>query len=155
MSGPQTELARKKLSDAGNVEIITAAFLNFDPGGRKFTKGFSRKALHHLTNTEKETFLLRISGAFEKNALFLLEDGIFFDFPRTDIEKNMPALLKDAERYYGSSWEQKKKDIIHSFTQEFPAGASEWTEFFAKAGFKVIKRIPKCSFYGTLMAVKE
>lgn len=154
ISEPQAAQAKEKVKNFKNAEIVLSSFLEYKPNNLLFTKAFSRKALHHLTNPEKEQFLLNISTSFAKDAIFLLEDGIFFDFPRSEIEKKLPELIADASRYYGSSWEAKKKDILHSFTQEFPAGASEWESFFNKAGFTVIQKIPKCSFYGTIIAKK-
>ena len=154
ISQPQVETARKKLASRPNSEILLSTFLDFSPGQRRFTKGFSRKALHHLTDPEKEKFILNIAPAFKPGALFLLEDGMFFDFPRADMEKNWEALMAEAARYYGNGWEAKKKDIIYSFREEFPTGADEWTRIFEKAGFNIKQRLPKCSFYGPLLAVK-
>jgi hypothetical protein len=70
------------------------------------------------------------------------------------MESNWAALMAEAEKYYGPAWAAKKKDIMHSFREEYPAGADEWARLFGKAGFKILKRLPKCSFYGSLLAVK-
>jgi len=155
ISGPQADAAERKLSGKKGVEIVRASFLDFKPGNRRFTKGFSRKALHHLTDPEKERFLLTIAPAFPSGALFLLEDGMFFGFGRSEIEKNWDALMSEAANYYGASWETKKKDIVHSFREEYPTGAGDWIRIFTEAGFDVIRREPKCSFYGSLLAVKK
>ena len=155
ISEPQLAEAKKNLQGLNNVELLLTEFMKFNPGQRKFTKGFSRKALHHLTNPEKQQFLINISPAFKKNAIFLMEDGIYFDFPRSEIQQNMPRLIKACEEYYGSSWEAKKKDLLHSFNEEFAAGASEWESFFANAGWKVILKKPASIFYGTIIAIKQ
>jgi cyclopropane fatty-acyl-phospholipid synthase-like methyltransferase len=155
ISGPQTEEAKKKLSGCPAAEVELSSFLDFAPGPRAFSKGFSRKALHHLTDTEKERFLLNIAPSFKPGALFLLEDGMFFDFPRADMEKHWDTLMTEAARYYGGGWEAKKKDIVHSFREEFPTGADEWVRIFEKAGFRITRRLPRCSFYGSLLAVKN
>lgn len=155
ISAPQIEEAKKILSGTKNVELLMTEFLKFNPEGRMFTKGFSRKALHHLTNPEKELFLKNIAPYFKKDAVFLLEDGIYFDFPRSEIQQNMPRLMAACAEYYGSTWEAKKKDLLHSFNEEFAAGASEWENFFNKAGFKVVLRKPASIFYGTIIAVKQ
>ena len=155
MSKPQLDYARESLAGLPNVELICGGFMDFRPEGRRFTKAFSRKALHHLTNEEKAQFLLNISPAFEKGAVFYMEDGIYFDFPRSEIQQNMPRILKAAEEYYGETWEAKKNDLMHSFNEEFAAGASEWEVFFDRAGFDVILKEPKNIFYGTIIAVKR
>ena len=154
ISGPQAEQAMTKVAGHTGAEVVLSSFLDFDPDGRAFTKGFSRKALHHLTDTEKERFLLKISPAFRPGALFLLEDGMYADFSRSDLDKNWGRLMADAAAAYGASWETRKKDLIHSFREEFAPGTADWIRIFNKAGFKIIKNMPKNSFYGTLLAVK-
>lgn len=154
VSEAQVALARAKLAGKPGTEVVHSSFQDFAPGPRTFTKGFSRKALHHLTDPEKETFFMKLSPAFKPGAVFLLEDGMYFNFGRQDLEKNWDLLLADAAAFYGASWEAKKKDLVHSFREEFATGADEWTRIFAKAGFKVAARMPKNSFYGTLLAVK-
>ncbi|HNW43951.1 MAG TPA: methyltransferase domain-containing protein [Elusimicrobiales bacterium] len=154
ISAAQAEEARKKLAGRAGAEIILSPFLDFKPGARSFTKGFSRKALHHLTDPEKEQFLLGIAPAFTPGALFLLEDGMYSDFGRADLDKNWSKLLAEAAAFYGDSWEAKKKDLMHSFREEFAPGTDEWVRIFGKAGFKILKRSPINSFYGTLLAVK-
>jgi cyclopropane fatty-acyl-phospholipid synthase-like methyltransferase len=155
LSGPQLEIARSRLSGRPGVEILQSTFLDFDPGARRFTRGFSRKALHHLTDSEKELFLARIGPAFQPGALFLLEDGMFFGFEREELEANWDVLVAEAQAYYGDSWEAKKPDILHSFRNEFPTGVRRWERIFEKAGFTVTERRARSSFYGTLLAVKR
>lgn len=154
MSAPQIEEAKHGLKNFENTALFLMDFLSFRPKTQIFTKAFSRKALHHLTNIEKEIFLQQIAPAFVKGALFLLEDGMYFDFPRSEIQKNMPKLIQAAKEYYGETWKAKEKDIMHSFNEEFAAGVSEWETFFSKAGFKVISKEPKSIFYGTIKAIK-
>jgi len=155
ISEDQVAQARKKLAGRPGAEVVLSSFLDFRPGGRFFSKGFSRKALHHLKDPEKETFLMNIAPAFRQGAVFLLEDGIYFEFSRSELDRNWDRLMADAAAYYGDSWEMKKKDLIHSFREEFAASADEWTRIFDKAGFSVTDRMPKNSFYGTLIAVKR
>lgn len=155
VSGPQVDEAERKLKGRPGVEILRTGFLDFDPGPRRFTRGFSRKALHHLTDPEKDRFLARVGPAFLPGALFLLEDGMFFGFERGDLEQNWDALVGEAAAYYGEAWEAKKADILHSFREEHPTGAAEWERIFARAGFQVVERLPRCSFYGTLLAIKR
>lgn len=155
LSGPQLEEARRKLADRPHVEVVQSSFLDFDPGSRRFTKGFSRKALHHLTDPQKGEFLMRISPAFQPGALFLLEDGMFFGFERQDLDRHWSALVEEAAAYYGDTWGAKRDDILHSFREEYPTGASQWERLFDLAGFELLERLPRCSFYGTLLAIKR
>lgn len=152
LSRPQIEEARAKLQ--GRAEIVQSTFLDFDAGPRRFTRGFSRKALHHLTDPEKDLFLQRVGPAFLPGALFLLEDGMFFGFERADLEAHWDGLMREAEAYYGEGWAARKADLVHSMREEFPPGAAEWERLFEKAGFRVVRRLPRCSFYGALLAIK-
>lgn len=153
-SGPQIAEARKRLAHTPNVRIVESSFLDFDPGDHRFTRGFSRKALHHLADAEKERFLLTIAPAFETGARFLLEDGMFFGFEREELEARWDELVAEAAAYYGDSWPAKRDDVLHSFREEFPTGANRWARLFHQAGFAVEALKPRCSFYGTLLAVK-
>lgn len=154
LSENQLAQAALRFKGRAGVQLAKSGFLEFQPGPGTFTKGFSRKALHHLTDAEKKTFFARAGRCFEKKALFLLEDGVF-DFERTDLDRNWPGLMKDCEAYYGSAWERKKKDVSFCFRQEFPTGIKAWTAAFAAGGFKIIKRERRSSFYGSLLAEKE
>ena len=154
LSENQLGQAALRFKGDNRVELKRSAFLDLAPGPRTFTKGFSRKALHHLTDPEKKTFFTRAGKYFEKKALFLLEDGIF-DFERADLDRNWPGLMKDCEAYYGSAWERKKKDVSFCFKEEYPTGIKAWTAAFAAGGFKIIKRERRSSFYGSLLAEKE
>lgn len=153
-SRPQAALARARLANSGNVRIIESSFLDCDLQGCKFTKGFARKALHHLTDPEKGVFFARISPYFERNSLFLLEDGIF-DFDRGELQSRMPNLLEEAARYYGNGWETKKKDFLVTVQEEFVADFSAWEQAMSQGGFALVKRWQKTSFYGTMLAIKE
>lgn len=155
ISAAQVEEAKKKLTGRHGTEVLHSTFLDFAPEERTFTKGFSRKALHHLTDPEKEQFILKMAPAFKPGALFLLEDGMYESFRRADLEKNWDKLMADAAAFYGASWEAKKKDLVHSFKEEFAPGTEEWVRIFEKAGFSIEKRLPKNSFYGTLLARKS
>lgn len=155
VSGPQVDEAERQLRGKSGVEIVRSSFLDFRPGARRFTRGFSRKALHHLTDPEKERFLGNVAPSFTPGAIFLLEDGMFFGFEREDLDARWEDLLAEAEGYYGPAWESKKEDLVHSFREEFPTGANRWARLFGEAGFQVTALLPKCSFYGTLLARKS
>lgn len=155
VSEVQTALASKKLARVPNAEVVCSELTDFQPGKRRFTKGFSRKVLHHLTDQEKHDFLQNVAPAFCSGGVFYIEDGIFFDFERADMTKNWSKLLAEAASYYGDKWDEKKHDIMHSFRDEFPTGIQYWTKCFNDAGFEVVQTMPKCSFYGGLYAVKR
>lgn len=154
LSGPQADEAERKLAGWPAVSIVRSSFLDFDPAGRTFSRGFSRKALHHLPDADKERFLARLGPVFRPGARFLLEDGMFFGYGREDLEARWEALMEEAARYYGDSWESKKEDIVHSFRAEFPTGEARWREILEGAGFRIEASVPRCSFYGMLLAVK-
>lgn len=153
-SPPQFELARSKLKGLPNVEVIQAGFLDFDPSGRVFTKGFSRKALHHLTDPDKEAFLRRVAPSFAAGSLFLLEDGMF-SFDRKDLVSRMPQVVQEAAAYFADAWQAKRGDFLHSLEAEFPTGQAFWAAAFEAAGFRVLERWNKTCFLGGLLARKE
>ncbi|MCR5662198.1 MAG: class I SAM-dependent methyltransferase [bacterium] len=156
LPGPQADIASERLAQFSNAEIIASPFTEVDLGERVFTKGFSRKALHHLTDPEKLAFIKNISANFALGALFWLEDGIFYDIGGInatveDIKAHLPELEKEAAAYYGDSWELKRGDILRSFLEEFPATADYWEHCFRNAGFELIGKYPRCSFFGGMM----
>lgn len=153
ISESQLEQAALRFKDDPRVSLVRAPFHDFTPAAGAFTRGFSRKALHHLSDTEKITFFGRIGPGFKPGALFLLEDGIF-DFERSDLDANWPQLMKDCEEYYGASWEQKKADVTFCFKREFPTGIKAWTAALEAGGFEVAERGRRSSFYGSLLAKK-
>lgn len=153
MSDSQLEQAARRFKGDARVKLVKSAFLDFRPEPGAFTRGFSRKALHHLEDADKPVFFERLGRGFKPGALFLLEDGIF-DFERSELERNWPALMKDCETYYGAGWESKKSDVSFCFRQEFPTGIKAWTAALAAGGFSVIARERRSSFYGSLLAKK-
>jgi len=154
ISDSQLESAARRFKGDPRVQLVRSSFLDFSPGPRTFTRGFSRKALHHLTDEEKIRFFKKAGGFFEPKALFLLEDGVM-DFERSELDANWDRLMKDFETYYGAKWEQKKNDVIFCYRQEYPAGIKAWTAALAAGGFSVINRERRSSFYGSLLAGKN
>ncbi|MDQ7772567.1 MAG: methyltransferase domain-containing protein [Elusimicrobiales bacterium] len=150
----QIDEARRRFKNEPHVEILESAFLDFNPKGRAFTKGFSRKALHHLTDEEKKEFFARIGPGFAKGALFLVEDAIF-NFPRAELDARWDRLMSDAADFYGGEWERKKEDVIRTFKDEFATGEPEWLEALEAGGFKKLRLERRASFYGLLLAQKK
>lgn len=150
----QIDGARHRFKNEPRVEILESAFLDFDPRGRAFTKGFSRKALHHLNDEEKKEFFARIGPGFSKGALFLVEDAIF-DFPRAELEARWDKLTADAAGFYAQEWERKKEDILRTFKDEFATGEPEWLAAMAAGGFSKVRLERRASFYGLLLAQKN
>lgn len=150
----QLEQAALRFKGDARVKLVKAAFLDYRPEPGAFTRGFSRKALHHLDDAAKPAFFERLGPGFKPGALFLLEDGIF-DFERSELEQHWAALMNDCEAYYGAGWESKKSDVSFCFRQEFPAGVKAWTAALAAGGFSVIARERRSSFYGSLLAKKS
>lgn len=155
LSPLQIRLAEEKLSGQSNAELVCTTFTGFTPGERRFTRGFSRKALHHLTDPEKAVFIKNIAPAFVSGSLLYIEDGIFFEFEREDLQANWDTLLRQAAEYYGKSWEAKKHDLMNSFLNEHPCGIGCWEKCLNDCDFKIIEKMPKSSFYGGIMARKD
>ncbi len=153
LSDSQLGQAALRFKGDARVKLVKSAFLDFRPEPGAFTRGFSRKALHHLEDADKPVFFERLGRGFKPGALFLLEDGIF-DFERSELELNWEALMKDCAAYYGAGWESKKADVSFCFRQEFPTGIKAWTAALDAGGFRVVERERRSSFYGSLLAKK-
>lgn len=143
------------MSHCPNAELICSSFTSYKPQPNIFTKGFSRKALHHLTDAEKAIFAENIGPAFKSGALLYIEDGIFFEFERHELMANWEKLKEQAAQYYGEAWKAKEHDVMNSFLNEFPCGVKYWQSCLEKVGFKLIALMPKCSFYGGIMLQKR
>lgn len=150
----QVELARQRLKALPQAEVVASGFLDFDPAGRTFTKAFSRKALHHLTDPEKQAFLRKVGPSFSAGALFLIEDGMF-TFRREELAAHMPQVLSEAAVYFGEAWGAKQGDFLHLLREEHATGQDFWVEALAAAGFLVLERWNKNCFLGGLLAAKE
>jgi cyclopropane fatty-acyl-phospholipid synthase-like methyltransferase len=153
-SADQVRLARERLRDLTQAEVVQGGFLDCGLSGRTFTKGFSRKALHHLTDPQKQEFLRRAGPHFSLGALFLIEDGIF-PFERAELEAHMPQVLQEGAAYFGDAWEAKQADFTHMLKEEFPTGMGFWSRAFEAAGFRVLERWHRNCFLGGLLARKE
>lgn len=151
----QIELTSQNLSPYPNTELICSSFTAYKPQPNTFSKGFSRKALHHLTDAEKAIFAQNIGPAFKNGALLYIEDGIFFEFERPQLQENWEKLKEQAAQYYGEAWKTKEHDVMNSFLNEFPCGVKYWQSCLEEVGFKLIGLMPKCSFYGGIMLQKR
>ncbi|HNT97985.1 MAG TPA: methyltransferase domain-containing protein [Elusimicrobiales bacterium] len=146
----QIDEARRRFKNEPHVEILESSFQDFDPRGRTFTKAYSRDALHHINDAEKEIFLKKVSAAMEPGGLFLIEDAIF-EFPAADLEANWDALLAEAEKHYGEAWPARKDEVTGYFRNEFPTGLPEMGKMAEAAGFKVLKTSRDCMFFHSLL----
>jgi cyclopropane fatty-acyl-phospholipid synthase-like methyltransferase len=153
-SSDQVRLARERLRGLTHVEVVGSGFLEADLSGRTFTRGFSRKALHHLTDPQKQEFLRRVGPQFVPGALFLIEDGMF-PFERTELEAHLPQVMREGAAYFGASWDAKRDDFVHMMREEFPTGQDFWAGAFEEAGFQVVERWNRNCFLGGLLARKE
>ncbi len=150
----QIDEARRRFKNEPHVEILESSFQDFDPKGRSFTKAYSRDALHHINDAEKVTFLGKVSAAMKPGGLFLLEDAVF-EFPAADLDANWDALMAEAEKYYGDSWQTRREEVTGYIRNEFPTGLSELKKMAEAAGFKVLKVSRDCMFFHSLLLEKE
>lgn len=162
ISSVQIEAAKGRLSSCDSALLVCCPFVDFVPanlGGQRqplqFSKGFSRKALHHLTDAEKALWLAHVAPSFVAGAQLYIEDGIFFEFEREELDSHWDKLLGQAAAYYGESWAEKEHDLRHSFRDEYPTGVGYWKKILADNGFHLAWQRPRCSFYGGILAVKD
>jgi SAM-dependent methyltransferase len=147
--------AKKRLEFHPHIKVLRSSFLDFKSDGLKFTRGFSRKALHHLDDMEKIVFFKNIGKDFVEGSFFLIEDGIFFNFERDELDLHWNELIREASEYYGSSWEKKQKDVEDCFRFEFPTGINAWNSALTEAGFAIIETRRYSNFYGSILAQKK
>ena len=150
----QIKRASINLKELTNVKVIRAEFLNCETPEYKQTRGHARKSLHHLNDADKILFFQRISHFFESGALFVIEDGVY-DFPKNEVSKRMPEIIKQASLHYGSRWELMKKDFLYYLSEEFPTDHISWEQALNAGGFSVISRVQQTCFFGTIIAKKE
>lgn len=150
----QLELARQRLAAFPNVRLLQLPFLSCRLEDEFFTRGSSRKALHHLTDREKIEFFTLIGKRFAPGARFVIEDAVF-DFTRGELEAKMPLVLFDAERWYGDRWTQIKPDFLITIMDEFATGIDAWEEALRAGGFRLAERRRRTCFLSHLTAVKE
>jgi len=153
-SRSRLERAALRFKGDTRVKLVNSPLPDFEPGPGTFTKGFSRRAMHGLTDREKTLFFSGTGRMFAPKSLFLLEEFIF-DFERIDLDRNWTGLMKDCAAHYGASWERRKDETIFCFKKEYPAGIKAWTSALAAGGFRVVQRVRRSSFYGSLLAEKE
>ncbi len=150
-SPDQVKLARDALSGRPNVEIRQGDFLSCPLDGYSFSKAGMRKALHHLTDPQKETFFGRVAPFFRHGALFLVEDAIF-DFPVSELRRRMPQVTREAEKYYGERWDKIRRDFLGTITDEFPTGIDHLSACLGKAGFRVVSTRFRTCFFARVLA---
>lgn len=157
--GADINSAQLKSARKNNLGLRNALFLKMNflkPQSLPiFNKGFARKSLHHLTDSQKKKFFISLSRLMPKGALFLIEDGIFFSFERKELNKNWKKLMSDCEKYYAAEWEKKKADVVYCFKREYPTGLAQWKAALKAGGFKMIEIKKYSSFYGYILARKE
>ena len=155
ISKDQLEQARKKLAGKKNALLVESSFLQCREAlaGHLFTKGMSRKALHHLTDSEKPVFVERTAPLFKKGALFVLEDGIF-DFDKSLLKEKVPQIIEEAKVYYGDAWLKIEKDFMITILEEFMTDYPTWESAFKNGGFELIDRKAYSMFYGMMVFKK-
>ena len=160
----QVNLANQRLQEMPQAQALCSDFVGAAavlksamPNGKDLapiSKVFSRKALHHLPEPQKLHMLQNLHPLLAPKALIYIEDGIFYNFERQDIQKNLPALLEECAKYYGDSWENKRHDLLNSFLNEYPSGLGFWRRALVSIGFQITQTLPRCTFYGGILARK-
>lgn len=144
ISSFQMTRAHRHLRGVENVKLIKADFSERMLDAGQFTKGFSRRALHHLSDKEKASFFAHIGPSFLPGALFLLEDVICFpgwqsavvDFRegRSDPKLRVPDCL------------------LQDIGEEFPTDAVTLEDALAHGGFLALSCERGSPFYGRILA---
>lgn len=155
ISKEQLENARLKLAGRKNILLVESSFLDCRKklGGHSFTKGLSRKALHHLTDPEKKIFVEKIAPLFKKDSIFVLEDGIF-NFDRTQLNEKLPQIVAEAKIYYDAAWPEIEKDFMITILEEFVTDYKTWEAAFNHGGFMMTARKAYSMFYGMMVFKK-
>lgn len=155
ISKEQLENARLKLEGRKNIILVESSFLDCRAklGGHSFTKGLSRKALHHLTDPEKKIFVEKTAPLFKKDSIFVLEDGIF-NFDRALLNEKVPEIVAEAKIYYGEAWPLIEKDFMITILEEFVADYKTWEAAFNHGGFMMTARKAYSMFYGMMVFKK-
>lgn len=152
LSGPQLERARAAIQGLPNARLLEAGLLAWEVPSGSIAKACSRKALHHLPDSDKLRFFELLAQGMAPGGLFLLEDGML-DFELAELPRRWRGILEEeAPAYYGSRWDRVRPDFIKSFEQEFPTGAPALRRMLARAGFELLASRAFTTFYGQLLA---
>lgn len=140
----QMAQAQRRLRHVGNVTLIEADFSDLMLDTYHFTKGFSRRALHHLNDEEKASFFANIGPSFATGALFLLEDVIRFP--------GWQAALVDFREGRSDPKLKVPDCILQDIGEEFPADAETLDGALAHGGFRVLSCEQGSPFYGRILS---
>ena len=144
VSSFQMAKAKKHLRPLDNVHLIEAEFSNLVLPPGLFTKGFSRRALHHLDDKGKSLFFAKIGPSFTAGALFLLEDIIRFP--------GWQDALADFRKDRSGSKSMVPDCILQDTGEEFPTDVQVLEMAFADGGFQVLSCEQESPFYGRILA---
>ena len=143
-SPSQLAHARRVLRGRANVQFLLSDFLQVRLAGGWISKGFSRRALHHLDDRGKHAFLAGISPAFGPGGLFLLEDVIRFP--------GWQAALADFQAGRGDPALQVPLCLQADIGEAFPAQLGTLAAAFAGGGFRILSCQQLSPFYGRILA---
>lgn len=150
-SGEQIALAKERLKAFPHISLKKAGFLDCSLESFSFTRGSARKALHHLTDSEKHVFFRHISSFFQPGSMFIIEDAVF-DFHKEDLNKNTDMIFREAEGFYGDRWKKIKEAFEETIFEEYPADIWTWEKALEYGGFRIIRKWQKTCFLATLLA---
>ncbi|MBF0312530.1 MAG: class I SAM-dependent methyltransferase [Oligoflexia bacterium] len=155
VSGEQLLRLREKLTpqEEQKLTIIEGDFESISFPQEQVTKVFARASLHHLDQLKKRLFFQKLKSVTKKSALFLLHDMVF-DFPKEELNQQMPRLLQEASVHYGDRWILKKEDIIATWFDEFPEDFKTWISVCKEGGLELVGRKRITSFLSILLFSK-
>ncbi len=154
LSPTQLEVTRQKLAAFPNTEVIASSFEDLDLPAQSFTKISIRKAIHHLTEEQKEVLCAKVFNWLKPGGIFIIEDMItMFDI---NTKTSRRALVeKEAALFYGAQkWEMMREAFFTTLEKELPTDIARMTNYLLKAGFNILKIANKNSLIATVTAQK-
>lgn len=153
ISKEQLTRSKEILQNFDNTALYEIPLQEADFPTESFTKISMRKAIHHLTDSEKDIMLSKIYKWLKPGGLFIVEDMITsFNLQLKSDFLNLAE--EEASVYYGQNWPAFKKAFFTTMDKELPCDLATMTNLLLKNKFHIRQIDIITCFMSTLTAQK-
>jgi len=117
-----------------NVEVVKEGFLSFEAPAGSVDFVYSRNALHHLPDNQKETALKKISEMLKPLGILYLKD-LVYSFPKDEAETYLKAWLDAAPEHPEDGW--TREELETHIETEFSTYREKLEAMLDQAGFEI------------------
>ena len=138
---------RVRASGAGNVRVVEAGFLSYEPAGPPVDFAFARNALHQLPDFWKGVALARIFALLRPGGVLRVKDLVFDFEPRSAAAQAedwvQGAIVTDPREGYTA------EDLAEHVRTEHSTYAFLFEALLEHAGFAILERDVRRKAYAT------